>query len=79
MMLCQTQFIFQSSWNMNLNKNVNFQETQTQCAHKSFVFRLLLRPRFLIYHIKATNFTTFRKNKVFDLVLSGNQSISFVF
>ena len=63
MMLCQTQFISQSSWNMNLNKNVNFQETQTQSAHKIFVCRLLLRPRFLIYHLMATNFTTFRKKK----------------
>ena len=55
MMLCQKQFICQNSLNMNLNKNVNFQETQTQSAHKIFVFRLLLRPHFLIYHIMATN------------------------
>ena len=64
MMLCQTVY-YQNSWNMNLNKNVDFQETQTQSAHKIFVFRLLLCPHFLLYHIMATNLTTFRKKKRF--------------
>ena len=48
---------------MNLNKNVNFQETQTQSTHKFFVFRLLLCPHFLLYHIMATNLITFRKKR----------------
>ena len=38
-------------------------EFSRDSAHKICVFRLLLRPHFLIYHIMATNLTTFRKKK----------------